>query len=129
MSRRRPKRQSHFYLLALTLRLGAAGMGGVLAINVVYMAEIAPSAVRGRMIQTTQAFAPFLLTCWVTCYGPLGFLSLYLVRVGFDARAIFTAGLVAAVFGSPAIPLALQYVHVHSGRLSHPDPCRRHGLD
>jgi hypothetical protein len=45
--------------------------------------------------------------CWVLGYsglihGPLGFLNLYLVRVGFNAQPIFTAGLVAAIFGSPA---------------------------
>ena len=203
---------SNFYLLALSLGLGAAGIGGVLATNIVYMAELAPSSTRGRMTQTTQAIAPFLLNvlgnlagivlmpqhyqlmvlliaagpllvivplvafvlpesprwleshgsrgeaervvsrleresearsgplplpvvkddtsrnkatlrdlfgrdygrrtallfiCWVLgysglVYGPLGFINLYLVRVGFSAREIFTAGLVSAVIGSPA---------------------------
>lgn len=52
---------SNFYLLALFLGLGAMGIGGVLATNIVYMAEIAPGPARGRMTQTTQALAPFLL--------------------------------------------------------------------
>ena len=52
---------SNFYLLALSLGIGAAGIGGVLATNIVYMAEVAPTAVRGRMTQTSQAVAPFLL--------------------------------------------------------------------
>ena len=37
------------------------GIGGVLATNIVYMAEVAPNEVRGRMTQTSQAFAVFLL--------------------------------------------------------------------
>ena len=51
----------NFYLLALFLGLGAMGIGGVLATNIVYMAEVAPSEARGRMTQTSQAFAIFLL--------------------------------------------------------------------
>ncbi|HEX2646412.1 MAG TPA: MFS transporter, partial [Candidatus Dormibacteraeota bacterium] len=202
---------SNFYLLAISLGLGAMGIGGVLATNIVYMAEIAPNKTRGRMTQTSQAIAPFLLNvlgnlsglvlmpahyqllvlliaaapllvfiplvafllpesprwlesqgrhdeadrvvatlekesearagplpapetgvapsqptatwwdlvgtsyrgrtallliCWVLgysglVYGPLGFLNLYLVKVGFNAQAIFTAGLVAGLIGSP----------------------------
>lgn len=202
---------SNFYLLALFLGVGAAGIGGVLATNVVYMAEVAPSRARGRMTQTSQAIAPFvlnvlgnaaglllmpqhyqamvlliaagpllvmiplvaftlpesprwleahgrhveadrvvtalegesearsgplpapvvvevtpqpkvgvrdlfgpalrnrtalLLLCWILgyaglVYGPLGFLNLYLVKVGFSAHDIFTAGLIAALVGSP----------------------------
>lgn len=202
---------SDFYLLALSLGIGAAGIGGVLATNIVYMAELAPSQVRGRMTQTSQAIAPLLLNvmgnltglvlmpqhyqllvlliaagplvvliplvafmlpesprwlesrgrhaaaekvvarleretkarggelppplvtdvkpqpkgdwrdlfnrdhrgrttllliCWVLgyaglIYGPLGFINLYLVKVGFSAHDIFTAGLVSALIGSP----------------------------
>lgn len=202
----------NFYLLALFLGLGATGIGGVLASNVVYMAEIAPNEARGRMTQTTQAFAPVLLNvlanlagiilmphhyqllvavmaagpllvlvplaafvlpesprwleahgrhkeadktvsrleresearsgplrppiitevvpqpratlrdlfgpeygrrtallliCWVLgysglIYGPIGFLNLYLVRVGFSAQTIFTAGLISGLFGAGA---------------------------
>src|SRR5215467_6259061 len=50
-----------FALLTLSLGLGAVGIGGVLATNIVYMAELAPNEVRGRMTQTSQAFAVFLL--------------------------------------------------------------------
>lgn len=202
---------SNFYLLCLFLGLGAAGIGGVLATNVVYMAELAPSGARGRMTQTSQAIAPFvlnvlgnltglvlmpehyqalvlliaagpllvliplvaltlpesprwldahgrhveadrvvtalekeslkragslpepvvvevraepkagvrdlfgpafrgrtslLLVCWILgysglVYGPLGFINLYLVKVGFSAHDIFTAGLISALIGSP----------------------------
>src|SRR5215471_7830260 len=52
---------SSFSLLTLSLGLGAMGIGGVLATNIVYMAEVAPNEVRGRMTQTSQAFAVFLL--------------------------------------------------------------------
>ena len=202
---------SNFYLLCLFLGVGAAGIGGVLATNVVYMAELAPNAARGRMTQTSQAIAPLvlnvlgnaaglalmpqhwqamvlliagapllvliplvaltlpesprwleahgkgaeadrvvtaiereterrsgplpapvvvevkaqpkagvrdlfgpayrsrtalLLVCWILgyaglVYGPLGFLNLYLVKVGFSAHDIFTAGLISALVGSP----------------------------
>lgn len=47
----------NYYLLMVFFGLGALGIGGVLATNIVYTAEVAPSAVRGRMTQTTQAFA------------------------------------------------------------------------
>ncbi len=50
-----------FGLLTLSLGLGAMGIGGVLATNIVYMAEVAPSGARGRMTQTSQAFAIFLV--------------------------------------------------------------------
>ena len=50
-----------FSILAVSLGLGAMGIGGVLATNIVYMAEVAPSEARGRMTQTSQAFAIFLL--------------------------------------------------------------------
>ena len=202
---------SDFYLLSLCLGLSAAGIGGVLATNIVYMAELAPGRVRGKMTQTTQAIAPFLLNllgnatalvlmpqhwqalvlvvaggpllilvplialtlpesprwlesrgrhqdadrivaelerqsekragplpapivieiraqpkagvrdlfgrdyrgrtvllliCWILgyaglVYGPLGFINLYLVDVGFSAHDIFTAGLISALIGSP----------------------------
>ena len=52
---------SSFALLTVSLGLGAVGIGGVLATNIVYMAEVAPNEVRGRMTQTSQAFAVFLL--------------------------------------------------------------------
>src|SRR5215470_13339057 len=52
---------SSFALLTVSLGLGAVGIGGVLATNIVYMAEVAPNEVRGRMAQTSQAFAIFLL--------------------------------------------------------------------
>src|SRR5215469_11555704 len=52
---------SSFALLTVSLGLGAMGIGGVLATNIVYMAEVAPNEVRGRMTQTSQAFAVFLL--------------------------------------------------------------------
>ena len=50
-----------FWVLTLSLGLGAMGIGGVLATNTVYLAEVAPSRARGRMAQTSQAFAIFLL--------------------------------------------------------------------
>ncbi len=50
----------NFYLLLLILGLGATGIGGVIATNIVYMAEVAPSAARGKMTQSSQAFAIFL---------------------------------------------------------------------
>lgn len=50
-----------FWLLTLSLGLGAMGIGGVLATNTVYLAEVAPSQARGRIAQTSQAFAIFLL--------------------------------------------------------------------
>lgn len=203
---------SNFYVLAVGLGLGAAGIGGVLATNIVYMAEVAPKEVRGRMTQTTQAVAPMLLNvlgnlsalilmpqhyellvvliaagplvvvvplvavllpesprwleahghgqeadavtsrleresqaragslrepaigevvaepkagvrdlfgprfrgrtvlllvCWILgysglVYGPLGFINLYFVKVGFSAQTIFTAGLIASIFGAGA---------------------------
>ena len=202
---------SNFYFLALCLGLSAGGIGGVLATNIVYMAELAPSKARGKMTQTSQAIAPLLLNvlgnatglilmpqhwqamvllvaggpllvlvplifftlpesprwlesrgrhaaadaivsrleresatrsgplqppviaevkaepkagvrdlfgpdyrgrtsvllvCWILgyaglVYGPLGFLNLYLVKVGFSAHDIFTAGLISALVGSP----------------------------
>lgn len=52
---------SSFALLTVSLGLGAMGIGGVLATNIVYMAEVAPNQARGRMTQTSQAFAVFLL--------------------------------------------------------------------
>jgi len=52
---------SSFALLTVSLGLGAVGIGGVLATNTVYLAEVAPSEVRGRIAQTSQAFAVFLL--------------------------------------------------------------------
>ena len=51
----------NFYLLLLFFGVGAMGIGGVLAINIVYTAEVAPSAARGRMTQTSQALAIFLV--------------------------------------------------------------------
>ncbi len=205
-----------FWLLTLSLGLGAMGIGGVLATTIVYLAEVAPSQARGRMTQTSQAFAIFLLAvltslpaiflmpkhyqlyvalmaagpllvlvplvalalpesprwleehgqhqkaeevvrrlerdsetragplpaptvgdvvhqpratvrdlfggeyrgrtvlllaCWLLgysglIYGPIGFLSLYLARVGFSAHAIFVSGLVAGVIGGAAGLLA-----------------------
>ena len=202
---------SNFYVLTLCLGLSAGGIGGVLATNIVYMAELAPSQARGKMTQTSQAIAPFLLNllgnaialilmpqhwqlmvllvaagpllvlvplifftlpesprwlesrgrhaaaasvvsrleqesevrsgplpppvivevkpepkvgvrdlfgidyrgrtvlllvCWILgyaglVYGPLGFINLYLVKVGFSAHEIFTAGLISALVGSP----------------------------
>jgi putative MFS transporter len=50
-----------FALLTVSLGIGAMGIGGVLATNIVYMAEVAPNEARGRMTQTSQAFAVFLL--------------------------------------------------------------------
>src|SRR5262249_58243358 len=52
---------SSFALLTVSLGLGAVGIGGGLATNIVYMAEVAPNQVRCRMTQTSQAFAVFLL--------------------------------------------------------------------
>src|SRR6516165_7205896 len=204
-----------FWLLTLSLGLGAMGIGGVLATNTVYLAEVAPSRARGRMAQTSQAFAIFLLAvltslpaivlmpqhyqlyvallaagplllvpfigltlpesprwleehgqhqkaeevvrrlerdsearagplpapivgevvhqpratvgdlfgreyrgrtvlllgCWLLgysglVYGPIGFLALYLARVGFSAHAVFVSGLVAGIVGGAAGLLA-----------------------
>ena len=58
-----------FWLLTLSLGIGAMGIGGVLATCTVYMAEVAPSQVRGRMTQTSQAFAIFLLAVLTTVPG------------------------------------------------------------
>jgi MFS family permease len=60
-----------FSLLTLSLGIGAMGIGGVLAICTVYLAEVAPSQVRGRITQTSQAFAIFLLTVLTTLPGIL----------------------------------------------------------
>ena len=58
-----------FWLLTLTLGLGAMGIGGVLATNTVYLAEVAPSQARGRIAQTSQAFAIFLLAVLTSLPG------------------------------------------------------------
>ena len=58
-----------FWLLTLSLGISAMGIGGVLATCTVYMAEVAPSQVRGRMTQTSQAFAVFLLAVLTTVPG------------------------------------------------------------
>ena len=58
-----------FWLLTLSLGIGALGIGGVLATCTVYLAEVAPSQVRGRMTQTSQAFAVFLLAVLTTLPG------------------------------------------------------------
>ena len=66
-----------FWLLTLSLGLGAMGIGGVLATNTVYLAEVAPSQARGRIAQTSQAFAilpcamSHMISCW-TSGGPPG---------------------------------------------------------
>ncbi|HKF17981.1 MAG TPA: MFS transporter [Candidatus Dormibacteraeota bacterium] len=59
----------NFYLLLLLLGLGATGIGGVIATNIVYMAEVAPSAARGKMTQSSQAFAIFLLNGVATVFA------------------------------------------------------------
>jgi MFS family permease len=46
-----------FPVLLTFFSLGALGMGGVLAANVVYMTELAPPAIRGRINLGAQAFA------------------------------------------------------------------------
>lgn len=61
----------NFWLLTLSLGIGAMGIGGVLATCTVYMAEVAPSQVRGRMTQTSQAFAIFLLAVLTSLPGIL----------------------------------------------------------
>ena len=58
-----------FWVLTLSLGLGAMGIGGVLATNTVYLAEVAPSQARGRMAQTSQAFAIFLLAVLTSLPG------------------------------------------------------------
>src|SRR6516162_8270923 len=58
-----------FWVLTLTLGLGAMGIGGVLATNTVYLAEVAPSQARGRIAQTSQAFAIFLLAVLTSLPG------------------------------------------------------------
>ena len=55
-----------FVLLTVWLGIGAMGIGGVIATNTVYMAEVAPNETRGRMTQTSQAFAVFLLAVLTT---------------------------------------------------------------
>jgi putative MFS transporter len=60
-----------FWLLTLSLGIGAMGIGGVLATCTVYMAEVAPSQVRGRMTQTSQALAVFLLVVLTSLPGIL----------------------------------------------------------
>ncbi len=60
-----------FWLLTLSLGIGAMGIGGVLATCTVYMAEVAPSQVRGRMTQTSQAVAVFLLAVLTSLPGIL----------------------------------------------------------
>lgn len=47
----------NFTLLLLFFALGSLGMGGVLASNVVYMTEIAPPHIRGRLNQGAQTLA------------------------------------------------------------------------
>jgi hypothetical protein len=47
------------------------GIGGVLATCTVYMAEVAPSQVRGKMTQTSPAFAIFLLAVLTSLPGIL----------------------------------------------------------
>lgn len=56
----------NFYLLLLCLGVGALGIGGVIGTNIVYTAEVAPSAARGRMTQTAQALAILLLNVFST---------------------------------------------------------------
>jgi len=58
-----------FWVLTLSLGLGAMGIGGVLATTIVYMAEVAPSEARGKMTQTSQAFGIFLLAVLTSLLG------------------------------------------------------------
>ncbi|MDQ0191501.1 MFS transporter [Alicyclobacillus cycloheptanicus] len=52
---------TNWWLLMLFFTAGSLGIGGVLATNVVYMAEMAPPQVRGRVMQGTQVLAGFLV--------------------------------------------------------------------
>jgi len=55
----------NFYLLLLFFGLSSIGMGGVLAVNVVYMGEIVPPNQRGRVMLASQILA-------VALFGLLG---------------------------------------------------------
>ena len=74
-----------FWLLTLSLGIGAMGIGGVLATCTVYLAELAPSQVRGRMTQTSQAFAIFLLAVLTTLPG------IFLMPVHYRAYIVVMA--------------------------------------
>jgi MFS family permease len=77
----------NFYLLLVFLGLGATGIGGVIATNIVYLAEIAPSGVRGRMTQSSQAFAIFLLNGVVSLFAIALMPQHYQAYIGVIAAA------------------------------------------
>ena len=82
-----------------------------------------PAPITGDVVPQSRAtvrdlFGPeyrrrtaLLLTCWLLgysglVYGVIGFLSLYLARVGFSAQAVFISGLISGVVGGAAGLLA-----------------------
>ncbi|MCL6442281.1 MAG: MFS transporter [Alicyclobacillus sp.] len=52
---------NNWFYLFLLLTTGSVGIGGMLATNVVYMTEMVPPAVRGRVMQGTQVLAGFVV--------------------------------------------------------------------
>ncbi|HEY4042562.1 MAG TPA: MFS transporter [Rhodopila sp.] len=87
----------NFYLLLLFFGLSSIGMGGVLAVNVVYMGEIVPPAGRGKVMLASQILA-------VVVYGLLGNLpAVFWVPTHYD----WFIYLFSAVSIVVLVPLAL----------------------
>jgi putative MFS transporter len=74
------------------------------------VADVAPHAgatVRDLFGREYRGRTVLLLVCWLMgysglIYGTIGFQNLYLASVGFPARSIFIAGLIASVLGGAA---------------------------
>lgn len=87
----------NFYLLLLFFGLSSIGMGGVLAVNVVYMGEIVPPAGRGKVMLAAQVLA-------VVVFGLLGNLpAVFWVPAHYD-WFIYLFSIVSIVV---LVPLAL----------------------
>jgi MFS family permease len=87
----------NFYLLLLFFGLSSIGMGGVLAVNVVYMGEIVPPSGRGKVMLAAQILA-------VVVFGLLGNLpAVFWVPAHYD----WFIYLFSAVSIVVLVPLAL----------------------
>lgn len=87
----------NFYLLLLFFGLSSIGMGGVLAVNVVYMGEIVPPVGRGGVMLGSQVLA-------VLVYGLLGNLPAVFWVPGHYQWYIYLFSVVSLVM---LVPLAL----------------------